>query len=65
MFRKAIIALLGAGLLAACGSTEPSQRVLELEVTGTAILTSLTFTLDGQTTEEKEVKLPPVTTTGS
>lgn len=36
----------------------PEQHLMELEVTGTAVLTSLTFTLDGQVSEEKDVALP-------
>jgi hypothetical protein len=40
-------------------SPAPEQRhVLEVAVTGTAVLTSLTFTLDGKATEEKDVALP-------
>lgn len=49
------------------GATEPAQEtkqqeaklhVLEIEVTGTATITTLTFTLDGKTSEEKNVTLP-------
>jgi predicted component of type VI protein secretion system len=58
MFRTVVVMLLAMGLLTACGSSESAPRVLELEVTGTATLTSLTFTLDGQASEEKQVKLP-------
>ena len=40
-------------------SAAPEQRhVLEVEVTGTAVLTSLTFTLDGKAVEETAVALP-------
>lgn len=56
MIRTLAVVLLAAGLLTACG--EPEQHVLELEATGTATLTSLTFTLDGKASEEKDVKLP-------
>ncbi|MBB4679905.1 hypothetical protein [Crossiella cryophila] len=33
-------------------------HVLELEVTGSAVIATLTFTLDGQVSEEQQVKLP-------
>ncbi|MGO1056556.1 hypothetical protein [Crossiella sp. CA198] len=41
-------------------SATPAAKphVLELEVTGSAVITTLTFTLDGQVSEEKGVKLP-------
>ncbi|RSM69635.1 hypothetical protein DMH04_45775 [Kibdelosporangium aridum] len=74
MIRTVVVALVVAGLLTACGesappatstppgATEPAQEtkqhVLELEVTGTATITTLTFTLDGKASEEKNVTLP-------
>jgi hypothetical protein len=72
MIRTAVVALLGASLLTACGepappatptgsaapSTSQKQHVLELDVTGTATLSSLTFTLDGKASEEKAVTPP-------
>ncbi|WP_143101864.1 hypothetical protein [Amycolatopsis marina] len=39
-------------------SPAAEEHVLELEVTGTATLSSLTFTLDGKVSEEKAVKPP-------
>lgn len=63
MIRTVVAALLGVSLLAACGESAPSEspapklHVLELEVTGTATL-DLTFTLDGQVSEEKAVTPP-------
>lgn len=69
MIRTVLAALLGAGLLTACGESAPppgtppssaatQQHQLELEVTGTATLSSLVFTLDGQSSEEKDIKPP-------
>ncbi|WP_433260426.1 hypothetical protein ACQPZF_24095 [Actinosynnema sp. CS-041913] len=47
------------GETTAATSTSPArQHVLVLDVTGTATLSSLTFTLDGKVSEEKEVGLP-------
>jgi hypothetical protein len=43
---------------ASAPSQAPKQHVLEIEVTGTATITTLTFTLDGKTSEEKNVALP-------
>jgi len=68
MIRTVSVALLVAGLLAACGtpppastpgettvttssSPAPKHHVLELDVTGTATLSSLVFTLDGKVSE--------------
>jgi len=39
-------------------SPAPKHHVLELDVTGTATLSSLVFTLDGKVSEEKDVKPP-------
>ncbi|RKT56079.1 hypothetical protein [Saccharothrix australiensis] len=79
MSRTAVLALVAAGLLTACGNPPPvtpappttssdapaptsspaaGAHVLEIDVTGTAVLTSLVFTLDGNSGEEKEVALP-------
>lgn len=78
MLTRTVVALLSAGLLAACTNATPPttpaapettgtpssspaperQHVLDVEVTGTAVLTTLTFTFDGKTTEEKDVVLP-------
>ncbi|OZM74720.1 hypothetical protein CFN78_00280 [Amycolatopsis antarctica] len=72
-----VAAVLGAGLLTACGQTSPTttpppaeaapaassapaqqEHRLEVEVTGTATLTSLAFTLDAEVSEETAVTLP-------
>lgn len=72
MIRTVVVALLGASLLTACAepappatppespssSAAPKHHVLELDVTGTATLESLTFTLDGKVSEEKAVTPP-------
>ncbi|GAA1346411.1 hypothetical protein GCM10009660_38450 [Catellatospora bangladeshensis] len=71
MTRTIVAAALAANLLAACGEpTSPApapatsssraaeQHVLVLEVIGTAVLTSLVLTLDGESTEERGVQLP-------
>lgn len=34
------------------------QHKLEIKIEGTAVLTTLTYTIDGETLEEKNVKLP-------
>jgi hypothetical protein len=41
-------------------STAPPAQPhkLEIKIEGTAVLTTLTYTIDGETTEEKNVKLP-------
>ncbi|WHT17591.1 hypothetical protein N8J89_31350 [Crossiella sp. CA-258035] len=39
-------------------SSAAAQHVLELEVTGSATLSTATFTLDGKVSEEESVKLP-------
>ncbi|MCS7484154.1 hypothetical protein ACFFQW_40400 [Umezawaea endophytica] len=38
--------------------TSERRHVLDVQVTGTAVLTSLTFTFDGKATEEANVVLP-------
>ncbi|WP_173140019.1 hypothetical protein [Kibdelosporangium persicum] len=69
MIRTGFTALLTACLLTACAQPAPSpgpapssaparQHQLLVEVTGTATISSLVFTLDGQTTEEKDVTPP-------
>jgi hypothetical protein len=40
-------------------SAPPAQpHKLELKIEGTAVLTTLTYTIDGETMEEKNIKLP-------
>lgn len=40
-------------------SARPAQpHKLEIKIAGTAVLTTLTYTIDGETMEEKNVKLP-------
>ena len=70
----AVVAVLGVAVVAACSNVAPPGgtsspppssasrdervHVLEVEVTGTAVLTTVEFTLDGQVAEEKSVVLP-------
>lgn len=74
MARTIAVAVLMVALLTGCGNPTPptasaqsevttvsstsESHVLELEVTGTATLSALTFILDGQATEENAVSLP-------
>ncbi|MFD9737157.1 hypothetical protein [Umezawaea sp. NPDC059074] len=65
-----VVAMLGVAVLAACSNVAPPApppsspsrdarvHVLEVEVTGTAVLTTLEFTLDGKVAKEKGVVLP-------